>query len=178
MDCSALLAMVPAPAAPVDAAGDWAGVEGSLCRLPDDYRQLVQRYGTGCFDHFLWIFTPFTDNESLNLLAQVGVIREVHRSLADEYGEPQSYPYFPEPAGLLPFGVTDNGDYLYWSTRGVPNDWPVVVGASRDPRYEALDGGACRVLSDLLSQRLRCDIFPRDFPSAHPQFTALNKFSQ
>jgi hypothetical protein len=170
MDCGELVATVNPPATPVDAAGDWSRVRHSLSNLPKDYRNLVGQYGAGCFGGFIWVYNPFTANKSLNLLLQVEVIREVHRSLQIEFGEERSYAYFPEPSGLLPFGVTDNGDYLYWLTVGEPDDWKVVVGAARAPLYESFNLGACSFLAAVLTRRVRCGIFPKSFPGATPAF--------
>jgi hypothetical protein len=36
---------------------------------------------------------------------------------------------------VLPLGRTDNGDELYWVTRG-PGDWPVALLESRAARQE------------------------------------------
>ena len=72
----------------------------------------------------------------MNLFAQLKVIGDAFASLEKDFGERRQYVFFPEPSGMLPFAVTDNGDYLYWKTSGDPDSWDVVVAAAREPQYE------------------------------------------
>lgn len=36
------------------------------------------------------------------------------------------WPIYPEPGGLFPWAVTDNGGTLYWLTEGEPDGWPTL----------------------------------------------------
>jgi hypothetical protein len=42
---------------------------------------------------------------------------------------PDDFPrsLFPEEGGLLPWGVTDNGDILNWITSDNPEKWSILV---------------------------------------------------
>ncbi len=166
-----LVHIAPPPGQPVDGRGDWSQVERSLCALPDDYKVLVGAYGAGSFDHFIWVLSPFSKNQYLNLIEQAKLAREAHESLRRDFSEPPYYPFFPENSGLLPFGITDNGDYLYWKTAGSPKNWPVIIGAAREPKYEIFKCSVSEFLADILSRRITCNIFPADFPSDRPVFT-------
>jgi hypothetical protein len=80
------------------------------------------------------------------------------------------YPLFPEPGGLLPFGIDDNGDGLYWLTTGEPDQWSIVVNESRAPEYEQFDMSVTEFLQEVLSRKTICEIFPSDFPLEEPDF--------
>lgn len=74
---------------------------------------------------------------------------------------------WPWPGGLLPFGATDNGDYLFWLPRGAPSDWGVVVwdrGGSEIDQFEELN---CD-LTDFLAGLATGAILPRAFPDLLP----------
>ncbi|MCB1633866.1 MAG: SMI1/KNR4 family protein [Xanthomonadales bacterium] len=131
--------------------------------LPDDYKEFVSTLGTGVIDDFLWIFNPASTNPHLNLFTQRDECLSALRVVSD-HGEPIPYGTFPENGGLLPFGATDNGDVLYWITRGRPADWKVVVNESRGPAWVEYSMGFSRLLGDLLRGHIQCPIFPHDFP--------------
>lgn len=153
------------PKNPTHSKGDWRQVADQLCDLPGDYKRLVETYGAGCFDGFIWVFSPFSTNEQLNLLQQARTVNKSYDELLREFGEPKTYPIFPEKEGLLVFGITDNGDYLFWRTIGKPDTWTVIVGAAREPRYESFNCSATQFLEGILSGELKSNIFPIDFPS-------------
>jgi hypothetical protein len=165
-----LLRISPPPTRPVDAEGDWSRVETVLCALPDDYKSLVKTYGVGCFDGFIWLLSPFSQVEHLNLVHQARLASKAYTELYSEFGEEKLYPIFPEKGGLLPFALTDNGDYVFWKAVGSPEDWKVVVGAAREPRYERFNFCATEFLAGVLSHKLKCEIFPADFPTETPRF--------
>jgi hypothetical protein len=152
------------------AQGGWVPVEkriGTL--LPDDYKEFIELYGSGCIDKFLWVFNPFSLNENLNLERQLSIQARV---LADLklYGEVIPYKTFPDKGGILPFGVTENGDVLFWRTEGMPNDWSVVVNDARAPAWNSFELSMTQFLAELLQRKLVCSIFPNDFPGPSAVF--------
>lgn len=131
----------PVPDTPVDVrgAGGWERVEETLSlRLPGDYKWFIERYGTGCVSAFLWIFNPFTTNENLDLVRQVASLSEQYRRMKRELGEEEvPFPLYPEEGGLVPFGVSDNGDVFFWLTDSTdPREWNVVGNETRSSTYE------------------------------------------
>jgi hypothetical protein len=174
MSLDSLLNVLMPPPRPAEAptAENWIAVENQLGRLPADYKALLGRFGTGSVDRFLWVLNPASVNRHLNLLQQKEPILSALRELRDS-GEPSPYPIHPEAGGLLPFGKTDNGDALFWQTVGEPDKWPVVVNAARDPAYEQFECDMTDFLAGVLTRRLRCSVFPEDFPSARPLFTPM-----
>lgn len=156
-----LLAIMPAPETPLSASGDWSGVVSMLgTDLPSDFVAFINMYGTGCIAEFLWVFNPFEKNVHLNLLSCSRLILEADREFRESYPQSLPEPLFPEPGGLLPWAVTDNGDRLYWRTKGDQNTWTVVVWESRGPEYESYALSMTGFLSAWLQGDIEVPVFP------------------
>jgi hypothetical protein len=149
---------------------DWAKIEQEFMPLPSDYKAFIVRYGTGYIDEFIWILNPFAANRYGNLILRskdyLGGLREIREAAPDEI----PYPIFPEQGGVLPFGFTDNGDFIMWETKGQPDNWTVLVQAPRDPEFQRIETTMTTFLSRVLTEPGFCIIFPDDIPSPHPTF--------
>jgi hypothetical protein len=149
---------------------EWPQIEAQLgTSLPVDYKEFISLYGTGKIDNFLWIFNPSSQNENINLTTQLHVqlsaLSELHA-----YGEIVPYKLFPEADGIFPFGITENGDVLYWKTTGVPEAWTVLVNEARSPEWETFNMVMTEFLFKVLSRQLHPNAFPDAFPSNAPSF--------
>jgi hypothetical protein len=166
MSIDQLIEVMPAPSSPFETppAGGWSQVEGRLgVSFPQDYRDFIDRYGSGKVADFLWIFNPFSANENLNLERQI----QRQAAVLDElkgYGEKNPYEPFPSPGGILPVGITGNGDVIFWKTEQDGGHWSVVVNDSRSPEWELFNFSLSQFLIEVLAKRAVCRIFPRDFP--------------
>lgn len=165
-----LTKILPPPSSPVDLPSekDWKRVDAVLGTVPADYRTFVSIYGTGQIDQFIWILNPASANEYLNLVSGG---RANLKALAESKGEfPETFTMslFPNEEGFLPFGITDNGDTLYWVTGGAPDEWTVAVMGPRAPETFHFRGGVVDFLLAVLNRRVICDRFPNDFPGDPP----------
>jgi hypothetical protein len=148
---------------------DWSAAERDLgIRLPKDYQHLVDTYGLGCFDDFLWLLHPAALSPHLNLGRQIAIRRK-----ALEEGQLPGEQ--PTPDEVIPWAYTDNGDVCYWKVIPVsdPNKWTILVNESRGPRWEEFEGSTTDWLAAVLSGRHRIRSFPSDFPSDHPHFRPM-----
>ncbi|GAA5003372.1 SMI1/KNR4 family protein [Streptomyces siamensis] len=162
-----LLQLVPPPEG-AEVEVDWPRFEEALgVVLPDDYKWLVERYGPGSFNSFLYILQPVSPFHPTRLVESADRAAEILDELR-ENGE--KIPY--ETDELLPVGKTDNGDTLYWVTRPEvqPNSWTVVANGARNTEWPHFDGGIVAFLVAVLSGAHRVEIFPRDFQKAQPVF--------
>ena len=128
-DLDRLSRIVPAPDAPVrPAAADLS--------LPADYQALIARYGVG-------------NLAGLRLLGPADIPQQAtrQRSALEALIEAGiELPY--APADLLPWGIDEAGNVVWWLTRG---DWPVVANEARGEAWHRHDGGAVSFLVALLS---------------------------
>jgi len=141
---------------------DWPSVYRAIGSvLPVDYRHLIQITGPIYVGKFLGVRAPGSTNLNVDLVVGVGetlgALQELKRNHGD-FGCP--YPLWFEPGGLLPWGSSDNGDDLFWLTRGHPDQWTVVVGEARGPTFEEHPLSACDFLSEFLSGGLESKILP------------------
>lgn len=162
------LKIVPPPADPLWTgpipAENWLQVEGEIgIQFPQDYKDFIARYSSrnGIYiGGFFLILDPFAPYG--NLKRAIADFLDPLRSLRQKYGE-QEYPYplYPEPDGLLPWGSTENGDDLFWLTIGAPDQWPIVIKASRQPEFEQHPGPMTRFLDGILTGAITSEIISR-----------------
>jgi len=176
--------LMPPPAAPAESRSErgWEFVEAELgIELPSDYKEYISIYGTGSVDNFLWVLNPFSENKYLNLIDESKATLQAFQQLQRDFGETIPYTLYPEPLGLFPWAVTDNGDHLFWLRKGSPSEWAIVVADSRAPEWEEFKVSMTEFLAGILTKRIRVDIFPDDFPSDSPKFIpfySLTDFQQ
>ena len=160
------------PPGPPTAAIDWLDVEHRLGhRLPSDYRQIVEVYGPGAFDGFIWVLQPSAPHPHLDLVVlrrrQLAALRELQ-------AEGEHVPYELEIGGgeLTPWAITDNGDVCFWvrSSADDPDHWEVAVNEARGPGWAMYRVSASTFLVGVVSGALAVDLFPDDFPTASPVF--------
>ena len=161
MSIDSILKIIEPPPTPSEA-GDidgWKRVEEIMkTKLPIDYKQYISTYGTGCICEFLWPLNPFSKNKYLNLMAKSEAELNSLRDLKKMDFQECPYPLFPDSGGILTWGVTDNGDVLFWLTQGEPDKWITVINESRSPVYEEFDRTMTQFISDLIRGQIRSNI--------------------
>lgn len=143
--------------------------------FPADYIEFINLYGSGKIADFITIFNVFSKNENINFFEQKKIIISSLYSLVEEDSNYYAYTLYPAANGLLPIGVTDNGDYIFWVATSVTNSnlWNVAVIASRSPDIEYIEGGIVGFLEGVLSKKIHCSSFPPQFPSNEIKFTSI-----
>ena len=51
-----------------------------------------------------------------------------------------------EPDALIPWGLDESGNTVWWLTTGEPDQWPVVANEARGDEWQRFDGGAVAFL--------------------------------
>jgi hypothetical protein len=161
MTLDALIKIMKVPQTPVESAGSWQNVENIIGTvLPSDFKNFIEKYGSGSINNFLYIFNPFSERKQLNLAyrlkEQIGVLLELKNS----FGEEIPFDFFPSKNSLLPLGMTENGDVVHWLTNSDPNKWSIVVNESRSSDFQCFEMGLTDFLVSLFSNPSFCRAFP------------------
>lgn len=169
-----LRALVPPPGRPVSPVDPdmWPGVEAGLgLELPSDFKQLLEDYGLGHFNDFLFAFNPTVGNPLVNLQRSVLEYADIDRTGRAE-GVSIPYPIYPEPGGLVAWGKSDNGDVLFWLTEPAddPDSWQIVASQSRGPVWFRHPGPVSQFLVDLLTGAIQVPFMGEDQIGGEPRF--------
>ncbi|SMD25230.1 hypothetical protein [Lentzea albidocapillata] len=135
---------------------DWAAVESSIgLALPDDYKHLVEIFPDGRFQAFVRLIRPgAVQSPPTEYLGYYAYRLEDMRGWRQKEPARFPHPIFPEPGGLLPWGVSHRADLFFWLTDGDdPNKWPVVLADQRFEHWASYEGPVCAFLDDVVSGR-------------------------
>lgn len=158
---------------------DWGRVERNLgVKLPDDYKTLINLYGTGGFLEFVYPLSPFAPASlSFNLPGAVKQTLSSYESGQKEFPEfSPPFPAYPHESGLFPWANTMNGDTLFWLTKGKPDSWPVVICDSKfSEKYDHFDLNATDFLARLMRGKIKSKVFPKDVLAGGTKFTPYQK---
>ena len=142
---------------------EWQAIEAEFGALPADYKAFCDASsGAGCIGEFFWIFDPFTTNANLNLRSHLFQLPDYLRRLRNPP------PSFPASGGLLPFGMTTNGDLLHWRTCPEPDKWTVSISVPRASKMIEFHGGMTEWLLAVLSGSITVAEFPKGIGKLYP----------
>jgi hypothetical protein len=148
---------------------DWEAATSTFdTAFPSDYRLLVETYPPLVVGGFIKVLHPAAEADHGNLIASAPQAMDALRWLKRRGNVRLPYEVHPDAPGLLPWGATLNGDYCLWLTDGEPDNWSVVV---TDLAFcWKFDGGLFEFLFGVLSRKVRCPIFPDDFPTGQEHY--------
>ncbi|WP_433017000.1 hypothetical protein [Kribbella sp. CA-294648] len=168
---TAVRQLVPPPTDPYLGDGSWEELFGQLgTRLPAQYVELLETYGSGSWSSWLNFFSPLPANTPDPQHAFRGLpvfateILDIYRELRAAHPEFQPLAVWPEPGGFFPFAESVDGDALGWLTIGSPDDWPLIVY----PRHYDQGPPLTTDLFDTLLGWLRGGAAPESFPKLDP----------
>lgn len=173
MSLRELLSISPPPRTPKETGTPkaWEKIGQRLgVTLPQDYKDLIDHYGTGTFSDSIIILNPFAENESLNLFH---TLETHHRAtqMAQLVVDPawtaiQPFELYPAPQGLLPWGATVNYEKIFfWQVDGAPEKWVTVFYNLRNGEYEVWKMPCTNLLARLFSGALQSVLLPEYSPS-------------
>jgi hypothetical protein len=158
-------------------ADEWADLEADLgIAFPSDFKTYLARYGSGEINAFLLVSSPAFGNSLTRLQQIIGTRLEIRRAIRDSDWHVPPYPVFPEEGGVLPWGITRNGDTCFWVTdpAASPNDWPVVVVESKSQEWLDHGGPMTAFLADLLDGTIQVPFFPQGYFGSGGSFVPLD----
>lgn len=167
MTIESLLAVVPPPAEPTGPfEGPWESIEAELgVELPSDYKDFARFYGCGYFMGYLNVAIPRA-RSGLPLEQFAAEVSKEFLALQDA-----RYSFWPAAGGLLPFGSTENADYLFWLTVGVPETWRTVLWSRGGLKeFEEFDLDLTSFLAGLATGKVKPDAFPDDLVACDRAF--------
>lgn len=177
MEFKAFCQAIQPPREPIESSSikEWGRVEKTIgSKLPSDYKNYINVFGTGCLANFFWVFNPFTENTNLNLLHQVTAQLDAISVLKEEFDEICPYPIYPALGGLLPWGITDNGNVLFWLTCGEPDLWHVAISSARGSEYEEFEATMTGFLCDLVFGFISSKLVPSELFIQNSAFKVIN----
>ena len=163
-----LAAVMPPPALeqrhPVPQPAEWTAVEEALGRaIPADYTAFMAEWGPGGIGDFIRLFAPNGAFPAVRMPdATLGPVRS-YETLKAHHPQTFTMPVFPQDGGLMPFAVTDNGDYLGWIVGpGGPETWPVGIWGEDEGVAEVFPMSFGPFIVELVKGELRPQAFPED----------------
>ncbi|MEV6421242.1 SMI1/KNR4 family protein [Streptomyces sp. NPDC051662] len=150
---------------------DWSGIESELqVRLPDDYKEFIERVGGGWVDGYLYILAPSSPNQHYDLAKSSAEREEAYEDIFDIEEKPAQLE--PEGSRIIPWGTTDNGEWLFWRILPGqdPAEFAVLINEARGDRWEFHELGFAEYLTAVLRGEIRSDILSSAFPSGPHDF--------
>jgi len=148
----------------------WEKIENRLgIAFPKDYKVFIDCYGTGSFDDFITVYTPFAVNENLNLFYILDVLHQADRKTTmkgdSDWTVVHPFKLYPAPEGLLPWGCTANfGDFFFWRMRGAPQTWETIFYNLRSGEYEVWKYPLTEFLYRVFTRQIESVLLPEDYP--------------
>lgn len=129
--------------------------------FPEDYKWFLENYGVGSINDFLWVFSPICDNLNLNSFEQYKIMKKSYELMINSKLIEYDYSFYDNGIGLFPWGITDNGDELYWNYLNGGTE--IVIFASRYADILSCKLNMTDFLSGVLTKKIEFDLFPNDF---------------
>ena len=172
MSIKQLIDILEPPVSPVEskANNDWGSITSRFnMPLPTDYMQFIDKYGSGEIGGWLTVFNPFSKNQNICLIDQLLYLLSGLRILKEKYPEICPYPLMFEPAGILPWGISIDGDIYCWQTAGASGKWKVII-IGRHSEPEEVDLTFSSFLSKAILGELESNTIPVEWKSEKVEF--------
>ncbi|SDZ72568.1 SMI1/KNR4 family protein [Selenomonas ruminantium] len=132
-------------------------------KFPLDYIDYINAYGLGAVGGFLWIYSPWSNNDSLNLFAA--------RPKALEGCSPFCVECLVSTNSstdcLVPLGRTDNDDYIFWlKTDNEQEQWHLILCDGHSTKYFEYAMSITEFLAGIIRGTVQCDLLPDEWIGA------------
>lgn len=143
-------------------------------QFPTDYKKLINKYGTGRLNNFVWFLTPFVTDENVDFMKKSKQMLDAYKISRKKFPDYFQFNVYPEPNGLLPWGYTDNGDELYWKTNCFPDSWEIVLYESASPNYYYYKLSLSELLYKVITNQIYCSILSDSLSCQITKYIAVN----
>ncbi|MFJ8868112.1 hypothetical protein ACIRD6_20400 [Streptomyces sp. NPDC102473] len=133
---------------------------------------MLEIYGPGCFNDFLWIYensrpdiwpnVKARSRESSEILAGKEILQI--SSVLGRFGV--------TPDDLIQWGSTDNADSLFWIPVGQVDHWPTLIVEAGQLDFVVIEEQSPDIVLSLLEGALDCPFFPAEYGDCGPSFEA------
>lgn len=142
--------------------------------FPDDYKNIINYYGTGGIANFLWFLNPFEQDFNVNFSHKMTEMLDAYNESKNKH--PNEFPFltYPNKNGLLPWAYTDNGDELYWKMEDKASDWKIIIYEARSTNYYVYEMSISEFLYKLIINEVQCNIFSNVFVEREMIYIAVD----
>ncbi|MGW1913227.1 SMI1/KNR4 family protein [Streptomyces sp. NPDC002076] len=150
---------------------DWSGIESELqVRLPTDYKEFIEQVGGGRIDSYLYVLAPSSPNQHYDLAKLTAEREEAYEDIFDFEDKPAELE--PEGSRIIPWGTTDNGEWLFWRILPdqEPDEYAVLINEARGEGWEFHELGFAQYLTAVLEGDIQSDILSSAFPTSPHDF--------
>lgn len=173
-----MLVQLVAPPARPSSLNDWGRLREELgFDLPGDYVDMIDTFGGGRYDEYLWVLEPNCVNRHYDLQRSMEERADAFEMLR-EFGESPPVQLSVRGSKIIPWASTDNGEFLYWlALPGVDaNEWTVMVNEARGDWWEHFHLQCSEFLTGLLTGEIRSEILSSSFPLPVHEFRPSGSF--
>jgi hypothetical protein len=151
---------------------NWEYTEKKLGFIfPSDYKEFIELYGAGVINDFLWIYSPFSINENINILNKFEILKCSYNAMKKSFPNDYKLEFYNGRTGLFPWGITDDGDELYWLKS--EKNMKLVIFERQYENMLEYDMNMTTFLMKILTKQIICDFMPSDFTSYNNRYTVV-----
>ncbi|MFG2294993.1 hypothetical protein [Streptomyces sp. NPDC048603] len=162
----ALIRLCPPPVTGRGPASDGKGI----APIPPSHAAMLDVYGPGRFNDFLWIYGNSNSEIWPDIEARTKASSAILAGKKIPGIRAALTKFGISPDELIEWGATDNADCLFWVPTGQADAWPTLIVEAGQLDYTVVEASSPDVVLRFLEGRLDCPFFPAESTSRFPEF--------
>lgn len=138
--------------------------------IPPSHEAMLELYGPGCFNDFLWIY----ENSRPDIWPNIGARSRESSEILSGKEIPDIRSVMGRvgaaPADLIQWGSTDNADSFFWIPAGPADGWPTLIIEAGQLEFMVIEAPSPAVVLGLLEGTFDCPFFPVEFKESEVIF--------